>query len=253
MRRELASTSEYLRSTAKTVVVGDGLDAAGASHGHVTALIPEVDPDHGHRGHGCFFRCCARRYFLTHTRHGIARILTCARIPADRDCATPRVMSLRRLARPRCSEGSTEEGRFSAHGLHDARPLPTATTHCTALHSTGTTALPSAAKFASKLANHGSVVARVTRRVVRHPLWNILEASAAATGDSLRERVVEPLSHRSHYVSSNRNFEKKSNRPLLRGKCARSTSHETTHETRRPLFNYSYFLASFSCFTRDQR
>lgn len=43
----------YSRSTAKTVVVGDGLDATGTGHGHVTALVPKVDSDHGHRSHDC--------------------------------------------------------------------------------------------------------------------------------------------------------------------------------------------------------
>jgi len=49
-----ANLDEYLRSTAETVVVGYSLDATGAGHGHVTTLISEVDPDHGHRSHGCW-------------------------------------------------------------------------------------------------------------------------------------------------------------------------------------------------------
>lgn len=52
--RRVSRNGEYLRSTAETVVVSYSLDATGAGHGHVTTLISEVDPDHGHRSHGCW-------------------------------------------------------------------------------------------------------------------------------------------------------------------------------------------------------
>jgi len=42
-----------LRCVTQTVVVRDSLDAAGTRHGYVTALVAEVDSDHGHRSHSC--------------------------------------------------------------------------------------------------------------------------------------------------------------------------------------------------------
>lgn len=53
-KREDRAMASDLRSVAKTVVVRYSLDATGTGHGHVTALVSEINPDHGHRSHGCW-------------------------------------------------------------------------------------------------------------------------------------------------------------------------------------------------------
>lgn len=50
-----ASPAPHSRRAAVAVFVGDGLDAAGAGHGHVAALEAQVDAHHRHgaAGRGC--------------------------------------------------------------------------------------------------------------------------------------------------------------------------------------------------------
>jgi len=102
---EYRTTANDLRSIAKTVVVCYGFDAAGAGHSHVTALIPEVDPDHRHRGHDCWCLC---RLDTSVTRDGNS-IGDSRRALVDNRCQyCPRVLTFTRIRSCRSTQRDSQ-------------------------------------------------------------------------------------------------------------------------------------------------